>query len=119
MATLFVSDVHLGPERPHVHPQFFDFTGRIARGADALYVLGDLFEYWVGDDDLGDPLNAAVADALRALSVSGVPVRLMHGNRDLLIGRAFAERCGAELIGDAVLVDLYGVRTLVMHGDTL
>jgi UDP-2,3-diacylglucosamine hydrolase len=119
MATLFVSDLHLSPERPHVHPQFFDLTGRIARRADALYVLGDLFEYWVGDDDLGDPLNTAVADALRALSVSGVPVRLMHGNRDLLIGRAFAQRCGAELIDDAVLVDLYGVRTLVMHGDTL
>ena len=119
MATLFISDLHLSPERPHVHPQFFDLTGRIARRADALYVLGDLFEYWVGDDDLGDPLNTAVADALRALSVSGVPVRLMHGNRDLLIGRAFAQRCGAELIDDAVLVDLYGVRTLVMHGDTL
>jgi len=119
MATLFVSDLHLSPERPHVHPQFFDFTGRIARGADALYVLGDLFEYWVGDDDLRDPLNTAVADALRALSASGVAVRLMHGNRDLLIGHAFAQRCGAELIGDAVLVDLYGVRTLVMHGDTL
>jgi len=119
MATLFISDLHLSPERPHVHPQFFDLTGRIARRADALYVLGDLFEYWLGDDDLGDPLNTAVADALRALSVSGVPVRLMHGNRDLLIGRAFAQRCGAELIDDAVLVDLYGVRTLVMHGDTL
>lgn len=119
MATLFVSDLHLSPERPHVHQQFFDLTGRIARGADALYVLGDLFEYWLGDDDLGDPLNTAVADAVRSLSASGVPVRLMHGNRDLLIGHAFAQRCGAELIGDPVLVDLYGVRTLVMHGDTL
>ena len=119
MATLFVSDLHLSPERPHVHEQFFDLTGRIARGADALYVLGDLFEYWLGDDDLGDPLNTAVADAVRSLSASGVPVRLMHGNRDLLIGHAFAQRCGAELIGDPMLVDLYGVRTLVMHGDTL
>jgi UDP-2,3-diacylglucosamine hydrolase len=117
--TLFVSDLHLSAERPHINRQFFDFTGRIAPGADALYVLGDLFDYWLGDDDLGDPFNAAVADALHALSASGVPIRLMHGNRDLLIGRAFAHRCGAELIEDPLIAELYGVRTLLMHGDTL
>ena len=117
--TLFVSDLHLSSERPRINQQFFDFAGRIARGADALYVLGDLFDYWLGDDDIGDPLNAAVADALHALSSSGVALRLMHGNRDLLIGGAFARRCGAELIGDRLLIELHGVRTLVMHGDTL
>jgi UDP-2,3-diacylglucosamine hydrolase len=117
--TLFVSDLHLSSERPGINQQFFDFAGRIARGADALYVLGDLFEYWLGDDDISDPFNSAVTDALRALSASGVALRLMHGNRDLLIGAAFARRCGAELIEDPLLVDLYGVRTLVMHGDTL
>jgi UDP-2,3-diacylglucosamine hydrolase len=117
--TLFVSDLHLSAERPHINEQFFEFTGRIARGAETLYILGDLFEYWLGDDDLGDPLNAAVANALQSLSAGGVPVRLMRGNRDLLIGSAFARRCGAELIDDSRLIELYGVRTLVMHGDTL
>lgn len=117
--TLFISDLHLSAERPHINQQFFDFTSRIAPGADALYVLGDLFDYWLGDDDLGDPFNAAVADALHAVSTGGVPVHLMHGNRDLLIGRAFARRCGAELIEDPLVIELYGVRTLVMHGDTL
>ena len=119
MATLFVSDLHLSPERPRVNEQFFDFAGRIARGADALYVLGDLFDYWLGDDALAEPFNAAVADALQAVSASGVAVRLMHGNRDLLIGQAFVRRCGAELIEDPRLIELHGVRTLVMHGDTL
>ena len=119
MHTLFVSDLHLSAERPHINQQFFDFTGRIAPGAGALYILGDLFEYWLGDDDVTDPLNAAVADALGNLSSRGVAVNLMHGNRDLLIGRAFAARCGAELIPDPTLIDLHGTRTLVMHGDTL
>ena len=117
--TLFVSDLHLSAERPHINQQFFNFARTIAPGADAWDVLGDLFEYWLGDDDLGDPLNAAVADALESLSARGMPVRLMHGNRDLLIGRAFAHRCGAQLIEDPLLIELYGVRTLIMHGDTL
>jgi UDP-2,3-diacylglucosamine hydrolase len=117
--TLFISDLHLARERPHINKQFFDFVERTASAADALYILGDLFEYWIGDDDLDDPLNAAVAQALRSLSDRSVKLYLMHGNRDLLIGNAFVQRCGAALIADPTLRDLYGTRTLVVHGDTL
>ncbi len=117
--TLFISDLHLSRERPHINQQFFDFVERTAAGADALYILGDLFEYWIGDDDSDDPLNAAVARALRTLSERGARLYFMHGNRDLLIGNAFAQRAGAELIADPTLLDLYGTRTLILHGDTL
>lgn len=119
MHSIFISDLHLCADRPHINRQFFDFLKRTASPAEALYILGDLFEYWVGDDDLADPLNASVADALRHLSEKGVALYLMHGNRDVLIGNAFAQRCGAELIADPTLLDLYGARTLAMHGDTL
>jgi UDP-2,3-diacylglucosamine hydrolase len=119
MHTLFISDLHLCAERPHINRQFFEFIERTASQAGALYILGDLFEYWAGDDDLADPLNASVAEALKALDAKGTAVCLMHGNRDLLIGREFAQRCGASLIPDPTLLDLHGTRTLVMHGDTL
>ena len=119
MATLFVSDLHLSAERPHISQQFFDFAARTAPDTAALYILGDLFEYWLGDDDVADPLNAAVAAALEALSSRGVAVHFMHGNRDLLVGREFAARCGASLLADPTLIDLHGTRTLLMHGDTL
>lgn len=119
MHSIFVSDLHLTPDRPRAAELFFDFAAGAAARAEALYILGDLFEYWVGDDDLGDPFNASIADALRALSGKGVALRFMHGNRDLLAGARFAERCGAELIADPRLLDLYGTKTLVMHGDTL
>lgn len=119
MATLFISDLHLSPERPHINQQFFEFIERAAPQAEALYILGDLFEYWVGDDDLADPFNASVAAALRRLSGAGTALRLMHGNRDVLIASEFADRCGAQLIPDPTLLDLYGTRTLLLHGDTL
>ena len=119
MHSIFVSDLHLSPERPRIDQVFFDFAARTAARAEAVYILGDLFEYWVGDDDLADPFNASVADALAELSRKGVRVRLMQGNRDVLLGEAFARRCGAELTADPTLLDLYGTRTLVMHGDTL
>jgi len=117
--SIFISDLHLSAERPHINRQFFDFIGRTAPQAEALYILGDLFEYWAGDDDFADSLNASVADALGLLSGKGVAIYLMHGNRDLLIGQKFAQRCGATLIPDPTLLDLYGTRTLIMHGDTL
>ncbi len=117
--TLFVSDLHLAAERAHICDTFFGFVRNTASRADALYILGDLFEYWVGDDDLDDPLNGAVARVLGELAAGGVPVFFMHGNRDFLIGRAFAARAGAQLISDPTTVDLYGTRTLLMHGDTL
>ena len=119
MHSIFVSDLHLAPERPQINQVFFAFTRDTAPQADALYILGDLFEYWVGDDDLGDPFNTAIADALRELSGTGTALYFMHGNRDVLVGPAFVARCGARLLADPTLLDLYGTRTLVMHGDTL
>ena len=118
-ASLFVSDLHLAAERPRIVEQFFSLVSGPARAAEALYVLGDLFEYWAGDDDLEDPLNASVAKVLAALSTHGTRVYFMHGNRDLLVGRDFARRAGAALLEDPTLVDLYGTPTLLMHGDTL
>lgn len=117
--TLFVSDLHLTSERPHANEQFWALLRDIAPAAEALYILGDLFEYWVGDDDNADPINDTVAAALRQLGERGVRVYFMHGNRDVLVGKAFAARAGATLIPDPTLIDLYGTRTLLMHGDTL
>jgi len=119
MATLFISDLHLCSGRPRIERCFFDFLEDQARSAEALYILGDLFEYWAGDDDLGDPFNAAVVAALARLAGSGVPVYLMHGNRDFVIGEAFARASGASLLPDPVLLNLYGQPALLTHGDTL
>src|SRR6185436_4590920 len=115
MHSIFASDLHLAPERPRIVESFFDFTAGTASRAEALYLLGDLFEYWVGDDDLAGAFNAAVADALGRLTRAGVAVFLMQGNRDFLLGQAFAARSGAQAIADPALVDLYGTRTLLMH----
>jgi UDP-2,3-diacylglucosamine hydrolase len=117
--SLLISDLHLAAERPQITAQFVGFTERIAGAAQALYILGDLFEYWVGDDDPDDPLAAAVADALQALAARSVGVFLMQGNRDVLMSTAFATRCGATLLADPVLTDLHGAPTLLTHGDTL
>jgi UDP-2,3-diacylglucosamine hydrolase len=117
--TAFVSDVHLAEERPRIVEKFFDFLSGEARTADALYLLGDLFEYWAGDDDLDDPLNHRVAEAFSRLHAAGTPVHFLHGNRDFLVGKAFAKRADAALIADGTIVDLYGTPTLLMHGDTL
>src|SRR5678816_2155532 len=119
MHSIFVSDLHLAPERPRIVYTFFAFLGETASRAESLYVLGDLFEYWVGDDDLNDPFNASIAAALAALAARGVIVHLMQGNRDVLLGAGFAARSGARLLDDPTLLDLYGTRTLLMHGDTL
>jgi UDP-2,3-diacylglucosamine hydrolase len=119
MHSIFVSDLHLTPDRPRATDVFRAFMAGAAAQAQAVYILGDLFEYWVGDDDLADPFNAAVADTLKTLSGKGVALYFMHGNRDLLVGAEFARRCGAKLVGDPLPLDLYGTRTLVMHGDTL
>ena len=119
MHSIFVSDLHLTPDRPTAHSTFFRFLQGPASSAAALYVLGDLFESWVGDDDLDDRFNASVADALLAFTAGGVALYFMHGNRDVLVGQAFTRRCGARLIADPLLVDLHGTMTLLMHGDTL
>ena len=118
MTTLFVSDLHLDLARPAITRLFLDFLQGQARQAEALYVLGDLFEAWVGDDDPGEP-GAAVCAGLKALAQSGVPVFLMRGNRDFLYGPTIAERSGAILLPDPCVVDLYGRPTLLTHGDLL
>jgi len=116
MATLFASDLHLDSESPWAIDAFIAFLEGPARGAEALYLLGDLFEVWVGDDDDNSD-NARTCAALRALTASGVPAYAIHGNRDFLLGESFAARTGVKLLPDPVLVDLYGVPTLLSHGD--
>ncbi len=118
MTISFVSDLHLDAAHPEIGAQFLDFLQNDARDADAVYILGDLFEVWVGDDD-PDPHKAAVADALRALVNDGVPVAFLHGNRDFLVGAAFAERSGVTLMDDPTVLTLSGRRVLVSHGDAL
>ena len=98
---------------------FQRFIVTLAPQAEALYILGDLFEYWAGDDDLHDPFHARVISALRGLAAHGTDVYLMHGNRDLLMGDALAQACHATLLPDPTLLDLYGSPTLISHGDTL
>ncbi len=118
MATLFVSDLHLDPERPAATELFGRFLDTEARGAEALYVLGDLFEAWVGDDD-PSTAGAFVADRLRALAASGVPVNFIRGNRDFLLGEDYARRAGAKILPDPAVVMLYGEPTVILHGDLL
>ncbi|WP_028839602.1 MULTISPECIES: UDP-2,3-diacylglucosamine diphosphatase [Thermomonas] len=118
MTTLFVSDLHLDPARPDITALFGSFLDGEARGADALYILGDLFEAWVGDDDPSEA-GALVADRLRALADAGVPAYFIRGNRDFLLGEAYAARCGMTLLDDPTVVDLYGTPTLLLHGDLL
>lgn len=118
MSTLFVSDLHLDPARPAATEAFLELLAGPAREAAALYILGDLFEAWVGDDDPGEP-GASVCAALKALADAGVPVFLMRGNRDFLYGQGIAERSGATLLPDPCVVELDGVHTLLMHGDLL
>jgi len=119
MATLFISDLHLCRERPEINASFFRFLRERVPGSDALYILGDLFEYWAGDDDLAEPLHAEIAAALRHTSESGIPLYFIHGNRDFLVGDEFARVAGVTLLQDPTLVDLYGTPTLLLHGDTL
>jgi UDP-2,3-diacylglucosamine hydrolase len=116
--TLFVSDLHLDESRPAIAAQFDRFLDAVAPGADALYILGDLFEYWVGDDGLALPFPARVAARLK-VAAGRLPVYFMHGNRDFMIARRFADETGVRLIGDPEILDLYGTRTVLMHGDTL
>lgn len=119
MPSLFISDLHLTEERPEANERFIELLEGKARAADALYVLGDFFESWIGDDDLEASFNAVVAGLLGDLARRGVPVYLMHGNRDFLIGERFCAVIGAKLLADPTVHDIQGVRTLLMHGDTL
>jgi UDP-2,3-diacylglucosamine hydrolase len=117
--TLFISDLHLCEGRPRINQLFFDFLKNTTPKAEALYILGDLFEYWIGDDDIDDGLNGHVAKALAVLADSGTKIYLMHGNRDFLMRDGFARAAKLTPLPDPTLIDLYGTRTLLMHGDTL
>jgi len=119
MTTLFISDLHLDDSRPEITQLFEDYLASDeARAADAVYILGDLVEAWVGDDDDAE-LPARIARATKALSDQGVPVYFMVGNRDFLLGKSFAERAGFTLLDDGTVHELYGHPTLLMHGDVL
>jgi UDP-2,3-diacylglucosamine hydrolase len=119
MATLFIADLHLDDSRPEITRLFEDFLGSDeARSADAIYILGDLVEAWIGDDDDAE-LPSRIARATKALSDGGVPVYFMVGNRDFLLGQAYAERAGMQLLDDGTVHSLYGRPTLLMHGDVL
>jgi UDP-2,3-diacylglucosamine hydrolase len=114
--SLFASDLHLDSEAPWAIDAFLAFLEGPARAADALYLLGDLFEVWVGDDD-DNPDNTRACEGLARLTGSGVPVYTLHGNRDFLLGERFVNRTGVKLLPDPVRLDLYGVPTLLSHGD--
>lgn len=118
MTTLFISDLHLEESRPDITEAFLTFLDEKARGVDQLYILGDFFEAWIGDDER-TPLQEQVAAALRKLRDSGTDIFLMHGNRDFLIGQDFCDRAGATLLDDPTVIDLHGTPTLLMHGDSL
>lgn len=118
MSTLFISDVHVNAAEPAITQRLLHFLEGEARSAQALYILGDLFESWIGDDD-ADAAQLQVIAALRALSDAGTACFILHGNRDFLLGERFSAASGAQILTDPLLLTLYGQRVLVMHGDAL
>lgn len=118
MSRLFISDLHLSEDQPAVTEGFFRFLAERAAGAEALYILGDFFDAWIGDDD-DSALPREVARRVARLARDGTRVFLMHGNRDFLMGPRYAEACGAELLPDPSVINLYGTPALLMHGDSL
>lgn len=114
---LFVSDIHLSPQMPQTAAAFFRFLDEEASKARRLYLLGDVFEYWAGDDDMADAFNRKVVDALRALSDNGVLLYWIAGNRDFLAGEGFAQATDATLLPDPYVADVAGQRVLLLHGD--
>ncbi len=119
MATLFVSDLHLSAERPAIIALFLGFLRAQAARAEALYILGDLFEYWIGDEAVEQEEFRPVVQGLRALTASGVPVSVLHGNRDFLLGEGFERTSGCRLLTEPARLGLYREPVLLMHGDLL
>ncbi|MBZ9612052.1 UDP-2,3-diacylglucosamine diphosphatase [Rheinheimera sp. MA13] len=115
--TLFIADLHLAADRPDITAAFLRFLRQQAIKADALYILGDLFEVWIGDDN-PEPLLDTVASALSELK-QHIPVYFIHGNRDFILRQGYAKRAGMQLLPQQQVVDLYGTPTLIMHGDSL
>lgn len=118
-SALFISDLHLSDAQPNTLRVFLSFLRGPARSAEALYVLGDLFEYWAGDDDLDAPLNRTVREALADVAGAGVSIFFLAGNRDFLLGDAFARAAQIELLPDPTLIEIAGERVLLTHGDAL
>ncbi len=116
--TLFISDLHLDKERPEIIQLFSQFLGSQASRCESLYILGDLFEYWIGDDQLLTDLEPVI-EGLRSLTDASVPVFFIHGNRDFLISESFAKTTGIQLLPESTVIELYGHPALIMHGDTL
>jgi len=118
MRTLFISDLHLHESRPQLTRAFFHFLHTQALGAEKLYILGDFFDAWIGDDD-DNPLNSQVAEELKKLNDTGTQIFLMHGNRDFLMGEKFAAQAGATMLAEGTVINLYQYPTLLLHGDQL
>ena len=117
--SLFISDLHLSLDHPRSTELFLHFAANVAPKAEALFILGDLFEYWAGDDDLDDPFHQRITGILRELNAHGTRIFIMHGNRDFLMAKELGSACNATLLDDPTLIDLYGTPTLLTHGDTL
>jgi UDP-2,3-diacylglucosamine hydrolase len=116
--TLFISDLHLDADNPAITATLLDFLETGTADCDALYILGDLFEAWVGDDD-DNALHRSVAEALHDLGSRGVAIYMLHGNRDFLLGREYAGRCGATLLEEPTVIDSHGKKVVLLHGDCL
>lgn len=117
--SLFIADLHLTDERPQANGRFFHFLEHTAKDTDALYILGDLFEYWVGDDDAQSTIANECAQRIRSLVNAGTPVYFMHGNRDFMLAKRYAQNSGMQLLADPCTINLFETPTLLMHGDTL
>jgi UDP-2,3-diacylglucosamine hydrolase len=117
--SLFISDLHLSHGYPRSTELFLRFAADIAPKAEALFILGDLFEYWAGDDDLDDPFHQHITGTLRELNAHGTRIFIMHGNRDFLMDEELGSSCNATLLDDPAIIDLYGQPTLLSHGDAL
>ncbi|MDG2917106.1 UDP-2,3-diacylglucosamine diphosphatase [Bisgaard Taxon 10/6] len=116
--TYFIADLHLSETRPNLTALFVDFMRHRAPEADAVYILGDLFDFWIGDDERS-PLIDTVKHEIREVVKQSVPCYFIHGNRDFLLGERFAADCGLQLLPEYQVIDLYGEPTLLCHGDTL
>lgn len=118
MSIHFISDLHLSAGQPALTKLFIHYLGHKAHEADALFILGDLFEVWLGDDMVLSEYQDAIS-AIKKLTYSGIPVYIMYGNRDFLMREQFEQLTGCQLINDPTIIDLYGTPTVLMHGDTL
>lgn len=116
--TIFISDLHLDDSQPQITQHFLTLLNQLDSSVDALYILGDLFEAWIGDDD-GIQHYAAIISALRVVTQNGIPIYFIHGNRDFLVGKQFFQETGCQWLADESRIDLYGQPVLLMHGDTL